>query len=590
LKNNANNLESALLKMKSSKANTDKNKVLKIAAGVMVVFFMTNLSAIVESFINPEIPYFDKEHLIVGSITGFVSFVLLGLVMVYVNWLQDINSKNKTANEDLTESEEKYRVLLNGSSYGVLAIDIETYRFLFSNPAIGKLFGYTDEEFQQISIEKLVPKETLDRVMSEFASQMEGKRSVSFTQACLRKDGTVFYADIAVAPIILHGKRCCVGFFMDVTDRRHAEEALRESEAIHRNLIERMLDGVYKSTPDGKFIDVNPALVKMLGYDSKEELLAIDIKKQLYFEPADRESLLLLDKYGEVTDYPVKKKDGSTIWVEDHGWYIMGENGEVLFHEGITRDITERKHAEEVIRLKNEQLVQANAEKDKFFSIIAHDLRSPFHPLLGYTRLLVENLPTLKQDEIHKMAVNMSHSASKLFNLLENLLEWSRMQRGLTTFEPEAFLLMPKLSESLLMTAEAIASKQIELRYDISEDLTIFADNNMFESIVRNLVSNAIKFTKPGGEISIAAKPADDHWVEIKIKDNGVGMNQEILENIFKLNADTNRRGTEGEPSSGLGLFICKDFIEKHGGKLWVESEVDRGSTFSFTLPASNHK
>jgi PAS domain S-box-containing protein len=411
---------------------------------------------------------------------------------------------------------------------------------------------------------------------------------VSFAQACQRKDGTIFYANIAGAPIILHGRRCSVGFFMDVTDRKLAEEALRESESIHRNLIERMLDGVYKSTPDGKFIDVNPALVKMLGYDSKEELLAIDIKKQLYFEPADRESLLLLEKYEEVVDYPVKKKDCSTIWVEDHGWYIRDENGEVLFHEGITRDITERKRAEEVIKLKNEQLVQANAEKDKFFSIIAHDLRSPFHPLHGYTRLLVENLPTLKQDEIQKMALNMSHSASKLFNLLENLLEWSRMQRGLTTFEPEAFLLMPKLSESLLMTSEAIADKQIELRYDISEDLTIFADNNMFESIVRNLVSNAIKFTEPGGEISIEAKPADDHWVEIK--DNGVGMNQEILENIFKLNADTNRRGTEGEPSSGLGLIICKDFIEKHGGKLWVESEVDRGSTFSFTLPASNHK
>lgn len=576
--------------MKSLKAFVEKQRVSGIIICVVLVFFMSNLNAIADFFLHPEIPYFDKEHLIVGSITGLISLILLGLVLLYIKWMKDVHMEHKKASEALMESEEKYRVLLNGSSYGILAADIGTHRFLFSNPASCELFGYTDEEFQRLTIANLVPRDSLDSVMSEFASQVGGKKPVSFAQTCLRKDGTIFHADISGAPIMLNGKKCIVGFFQDVTARRQMEEALRESEAVHRNLIERMMDGVYKSTHDGKFVDVNSAMVKLLGYDSKEELLAIDIKKDLYFEPGDRESLQLLEKWEEMAVYPVKKKDGSEIWVEDHGWYITGENGEILFHEGITRDITERKRAEEEIQLKNEQLHQANAEKDKFFSIIAHDLRGPFQPLLGFTRMLAEDLPELRQDEIQKMALSMRSAANKLFDLLENLLEWSRMQRGLINFEPGSFFLLPKISESLVLVQHAIAEKGIEIRYDVSEDLRVFADGNMFESIIRNLVSNALKFTAPRGNISIIARSAGDHWVEIKVNDTGIGMNKEIVENLFRLDTNTNRKGTEGEPSTGLGLIICKDLIKKHGGKLWVESEEGKGSTFYFTLPAKAQK
>jgi len=188
------------------------------------------------------------------------------------------------------------------------------------------------------------------------------------------------------------------------------------------------------------------------------------------------------------------------------------------------------------------------------------------------------------------MALNMRGAANKLFNLLENLLQWSRMQRGLTTYEPESFLILPKLSDSLAPTLEAITHKKIDLTYDVPDDLAVFADGNMFESIIRNILSNAIKFTDYGGKIIIRAKIMDGNWVEIAVNDTGIGMNKEILENLFKLDANTNRKGLDGEPSSGLGLIICKDFIEKHGGKLWVESEVNRGSTFYFTLPNKARK
>jgi len=177
-------------------------------------------------------------------------------------------------------------------------------------------------------------------------------------------------------------------------------------------------------------------------------------------------------------------------------------------------------------------------------------------------------------------------SATNLFSLLENLLEWSLLQRGVTTFSPVSVSLMSKISESLKSALEMAANKEIEICYNIPENLVIFADENMLGSILRNLFSNAVKFTLNGGKVAINAKPIPDDLVEIFVKDTGIGMNQEIMGNLFQLDIDTSRTGTDNEPSTGLGLIICKEFIEKHSGKLRVESEEGKGSTFYFTLPA----
>ena len=517
------------------------------------------------------------------------------------------------------------------------------------------------------------------------------------------KDGRVFKR--ILKPMYLVGKPIGkVWSFLDITERKRDEAALQESEALYRNLVVRLPDGVYKSTHDGKFLEVNPAMVKMLGYASKEELIAIDIKTQLYFKPADRESVILQEKLEEMGVFRLKRKDGSEIWVEDHGWYIMDENGNILFHEGIMRDITERKKAEDTLveseeryrifinstkdmvflkddklnyllvneamatffgteerkiigksdfdlmpekaaqkclisdeqalnsgsvvvgdeqvgdkifntqkfkvplsngrygiggyirdvterreaerKLINqaEEMKELNATKDKFFSIISHDLRSPFQIFLGFTRMMAEELPTLTLDEIQKIAVSMRSSANNLFNLLENLLQWSQMQRGLSSFKPEPFILSNGIVAIIELVRDAADKKKIALNYDVPEGLTVLADAQMFESLMHNLIFNAVKFTPKGGKISIAAKPMPDNSVEISIKDTGIGMNKNMVENLFRLDMQTNRKGTEGEPSTGLGLIICKDFVEKHGGKIWVESEEGKGTTFYFTL------
>lgn len=244
-----------------------------------------------------------------------------------------------------------------------------------------------------------------------------------------------------------------------------------------------------------------------------------------------------------------------------------------------------RTHLE--LHRKSKELRELNATKDKFFSIIAHDLRGPFSGFLGLTNMMAEESESMTSDKIQIFSGAMRDSATSIFSLLENLLEWARLHQGLFMFEPESFFLMPMVSEKINPVLGSANKKGIEIRYEIPEGLEVSADTYMLASIIRNLVSNAVKFTVKGGNIVIGAKKVPDNSVEIFVRDTGIGMSPKMVDDLFRLEIKTNRTGTEEEPSSGLGLILCKDFVEKHGGRLWVESEEKIGSAFYFTLPSN---
>ena len=244
----------------------------------------------------------------------------------------------------------------------------------------------------------------------------------------------------------------------------------------------------------------------------------------------------------------------------------------------------ERKKAEEEIKLKNEMLQTINAEKDKFFSILAHDLRGPLSAFVEATQILTEKIQTMGIEEIKEITLSMKTSATNIYSLLENLLEWSRLKRGGMDFVPEKLKLKEKIEACVEVLSESARKKKINISVSIPDDLEVFADNHMFDTLVRNLVSNAIKFTPPGGKVNVTAGYNNEHSIEVKISDSGIGMTPELKGKLFRMNEKINRQGTAGESSTGLGLLLCKEFIEKHGGKIEVESEAGRGSIFSFTL------
>ena len=236
------------------------------------------------------------------------------------------------------------------------------------------------------------------------------------------------------------------------------------------------------------------------------------------------------------------------------------------------------------LRRQKEALEVANATKDRFFSIIAHDLRNPFSGFLGLTEIMAEDLASLTLTEIQDLAQGMNKSATNLYHLLENLLQWSLMQREAIPFNPEIIPLLATLDDSITMLFESAKRKNIVLTYDIPDYIKVYADANSLQTIFRNLVSNAVKFTRNGGHVNVSVWIEAGQKVVVAIKDSGIGMSSKMLNDLFRIDVKTNRVGTAGELSSGLGLFLCKDFVEKHGGEIWVESVEGKGSTFYFTL------
>ncbi|MCK5171454.1 MAG: HAMP domain-containing histidine kinase, partial [Bacteroidales bacterium] len=226
---------------------------------------------------------------------------------------------------------------------------------------------------------------------------------------------------------------------------------------------------------------------------------------------------------------------------------------------------------------------------DKFFSIIAHDLKSPFNSMLGFSELLMKRFDKYDIQHQKKFISNIYYSIHNTYKLLENLLLWSRTQRGIIDFNPEPENLYLILVEIIELLSQSATNKSINIKNEISEDIFVKADKNMLSSILRNLISNAIKFTHKGGEIIIEAQLRNDKnkqdFIEISVCDNGIGIKSEIKSKLFSISENISTKGTKNESGTGLGLILCKEFIEKHGGKIGAESELGKSSIFHFTIP-----
>jgi signal transduction histidine kinase len=229
-------------------------------------------------------------------------------------------------------------------------------------------------------------------------------------------------------------------------------------------------------------------------------------------------------------------------------------------------------------------LEEANAAKDKFFSILAHDLKNPFNALLGFSEFLIENFRDMEQEEIEEQLTMMRDSSRQTFALLEDLLTWSKAQRGKLECKPQTVKIKDICEEVRGAVKGMAEEKEIEIELSAAENAEIFADPNMIKTIMRNLLSNAIKFSYRGGKIVTSLEDIGNNF-KISVKDSGTGISAKNQVRLWNLAGQHTTRGTEDESGTGLGLLICKEFAEAHKGKIWVESEEGKGSTFIFTIP-----
>lgn len=377
------------------------------------------------------------------------------------------------------------------------------------------------------------------------------------------------------------------GLEKEIIERKRVEQDLTESKQKYKHLIELLPETIYEADFSGKIVYMNDTGFRLFGYQPDDLKIYILINQLVTPESQDEMRLHLESVYEfKKSDRAILSgltKNGISFPISIHSVPIMSKN-KCIGTRGIIMDLTEQKKNEDQLYQNAEDLKALIVSKDKFFSIIAHDLRSPFNSFMGFTEILDEEIDTLPHEELKHIASLMRSSAVNLFQLLENLLEWSLLHRGITKFEPKITLLYPLVENCYDLISNNAKQKEIEVIIRIQESLKVKADIHMLQTITRNLLSNAIKFTPRGGSVEISATIDNEHVVTVAVKDTGIGVPDDKLNKIFLIDTNNKTKGTEGEVSTGLGLILCKEFVEKHGGKIWVESQVGKGSTFYFTL------
>lgn len=535
-------------------------------------------------------------------------------------------TKQKYAEETLKHSEERFRSVAHSANDAIITIDYDG-NILGWNRGAENIFGYKDTEIIGESLNTIIPEDYIKKhIKSKILLErrrLKDDRYIPIELAGLRKNGETFPIELSISEWDTTEGKFFTGIVRDITSRKRTE--------LENHIIFEITQGVTSTSNLDE-------LLKLIHHSLGKAVNAENFFVALYNDDTGLFSFpYFVDKYDQ-TPSPTSMGKSCTAYVfrtlkpflfnkdvynhlleqnevEDMGsaspsWIgiplqapskVMGvmvlqhyEKADVYTENDVKLLMSigsqiaiaiERKKAEEEILLKNELFQALNAEKDKFFSILAHDLRGPLSAFVSATQILAEQIQSMNLEEIREISFDMKESATNIYRLLENLLEWSRLQRGVMDFIPEKFNLKKEIKECTDVMNESARKKEIGIDFSIPPDLEIIADKHMFDTVTRNLVSNAIKFTPSGGNVRIEALINSDKENEIRINDNGIGMSPELSNKLFLLNEKTNREGTDGEPSTGLGLLLCKEFVEKHNGKIWVESEAGQGSTFYFTIP-----
>jgi PAS domain S-box-containing protein len=332
---------------------------------------------------------------------------------------------------------------------------------------------------------------------------------------------------------------------------------------------------------------VNPYFTQLTGYKTDEVIGKNPrLQKSGFHDHNFYEQLWSTISKGEkwVGEFYNKKKNGDFYWESATISPITDNNGKITNYLAVKEDITERKLQQKALEQSELKLKELNATKDKFFSIIAHDMMNPVNALLGFSSLALESISNMDFEKSLKYTSMIDQLSNQISGLFQNLLLWSRAQSGNIRFQPVQTNISELITESISILVPMAQKKEISISVSASENLSCNLDRNMIETVVRNLVQNAIKFSYPHNMIKITAEEVENK-ILISIVDHGTGMSPSVLNNLFSIDKAQSQKGTENESGTGLGLIVCKEFIHLHKGEIRVISEPEKGSTFFISLP-----
>jgi PAS domain S-box-containing protein len=494
-------------------------------------------------------------------------------------------------NKELLKSEEQYRTMIDSSLYAIVIIGVG--KIIYANPSANLLFGATSEE-------GLIGTNMFDRVHPDFHQLATARikkcieelsKAPKTEMKYLKLDGSVLDVEVQSSPINYDGVQSIQTAIHDITERKKLEEELkivsaRLAMATHSGGVGVWEYDLVKDTHlcyDQMFALYG---IRESDFGGIQEVWHTCVHPGDFDRCVQEIQLAIHGKKKLDTEFRVVWPDGSIHTIKSLASVELDESGRSVRMIGTNWDISEQKRTELEIKLQNEELQKINSEKDKFFSIIAHDMRGPLGGIMGMTEMLTNESYQLSENDRKQMMANLSRSSRNTFSLLENLLEWAQMKQGLTDFKPQELELTQIITECISTLEESAKVKRIELFVQIAGEQIVLADKNMLQSVIRNLISNAIKFTPKGGKVSISAESSANDMMVVSVRDTGIGMTREMMDNLFCIDMNTKRPGTNGEKSTGLGLLLCKEFVEKLGGKITVESEPNKGTVFSFNIPA----
>lgn len=470
------------------------------------------------------------------------------------------------------------------------------YNYVFVNGAFNRFYNISTSEIIGNTSSIIWGNEDFENIIKPNMDKCMFGEALSFQHEGTLPNGTFKIIELNYYPhYSTKGKiNGLIATTNDITEQKLAERALKKSEALLKRTEkianvgswewDIVSDKVTWSDELFRIFQLNPledapSFVNQSGLFTANSLKALNaaIKKAI--------------KNGSPyeLELDIIKKDGEIRHCIARGFAEKNKLEKVVKLYGSLQDITKRKKAEEEIKDNESRLKELNTTKDKLFSIIGHDLKGPVNNILGFSQLIEEEFGKYSEEEIQRFNNLIFQSAQSLSSLLENLLTWSRSQREIINVLPENILVFTIVEKCFYLLKQNALQKQINIINNVPPDTCVYADEEMISTVFRNLISNAIKFTNVGGKVTVSAKQ-NSHSVIFSVCDNGIGVPAEKLPKLFKPDETTSRIGTAGEKGTGLGLVICRDFVEKNNGEIWVESEQGKGSTFNFTLPVYNSK
>ena len=517
------------------------------------------------------------------------AFVLGGIVWVVILRHQ-VRQHTGTMRELLRREaslRKQYVDLFENSSDAIYTHDLE-YRITSWNRAAELLTGFTRDEMLTKKVPILLPPESIEKAIEMVSLKLQGRTSTTYEIELVAKDGCRVPVEVSTRLIEEEGKLVGIqGAVRDIRERKKAEEALRSSERRYRLLFQRNMAGVFRTTMDGQFIDCNESFAQILGYSSPAEVLRHGVQ-EFYSDDGGRVALLSrLKEQKAVTFYELclRRKDGSRVWVLENSNLVESNNGAALEIEGTLIDITERKRAEEEWRQAKEAAEAANRAKSEFLANMSHEIRTPLNGVMGMTELA---LATPLNPEQREYLEAIKSSADSLLRVINDILDFSKIEAGKLDLDSVEFRLPDTLGSAVKALAFQAQQKGLELCLESSPAVpdNLQGDPGRLRQVVLNLLANSIKFTEKGEIVLTVEKESGDLanvCLHFSVRDTGIGVAPEKQRMIFEPFAQADGSTKRRFKGTGLGLSICARLAEMMGGKIWLESEVGKGSTFHFT-------